>query len=92
MAWEDAKIDLGPPENNEVRERNRLRVFIFATSEGGRMEVWQDPKGEFYQAARTGGSVAEAGRYGFSRKVNWIASAVIDDDYDFTLQAPRETA
>lgn len=74
-----------------------MRAFIFATHEGGYLEVWMDPKGEFYREARetgkvTGGRPWAVDAAAFARKVNWIASAVIDEDYDFTLQAPRETA
>lgn len=71
-----------------------MRVFIFATHEGAYREVWMDPDGQFYRIARERGSVEDASNLdrSFRRKVNWIASAVIDEDYDFTLQAPRETA
>ena len=74
-----------------------MRVFIFATHEGGYLEVWlDDPDGTYYQEARETGAVQEInharGGATFPRNVNWIASAVIDKDFDFTLQAPRETA
>jgi hypothetical protein len=80
--------------NNELRERKLPRVFIFAAHEGAYREVWMDPDGEYYRTARDTGHVEDTNSrpQAFSRKVNWIASAVIDADWDFTLQAPRETA
>jgi len=95
MVWEerpDAKMPL--PENNMIRDRDPKRYFIFAEREGGQLEVWQDPKGEHYARARRLGYVVERplSDLEFHRRVNWIATAVLDDDYDFTLEAPRETA
>jgi len=79
---------------DQIRDRKLPRVFIFAAHEGARREAWMDPDGEYYRAARVTGRVEEfsTSTRTFSRPVNWIASAVIDEDYDFTLQAPRETA
>jgi hypothetical protein len=72
------------------------RMFVFAEREGSIMEVWFDPEGKFYRQARETGKIeGRDPRYDrprFSRSVNWIASVTIDEDYDFTLQAPRETA
>jgi hypothetical protein len=68
-----------------------MRVFIFAQREGSRREVWLDPDGEYYRAARETGAVTADVEHSFPRNVNWIASAEITEDFDFTLQAPRET-
>jgi hypothetical protein len=69
-------------------------MFVFCEREGGKMEVWFDPAGEAYRRARETGAVPENNWDGNAspRNVNWIASVVIEDDFDFTLQAPRETA
>lgn len=67
-----------------------MRMFIFAVNEGDIMQVWRDPDGSTYREARETGAVLEY-HQSVPTNVNWIASAVIDDDYDFTLQAPRET-
>jgi hypothetical protein len=82
------------PENNAIRDQRWKRVFIFAEAEGAYREVWMDPDGSAYREARETGTVDD-NPWKMSqvrRKVNWIASAVILEDYDFTLQAPRETA
>ena len=76
----------------ELNQKQR-RVFIFSTHEGAYREVWMDPDGKHYQIARARGAVEDATHpeSTFRKKVNWIASAVIDEDYDFALGGPRET-